>query len=67
LKFRGLSIRILTHAEKTPQGIGLCLLYTLMAILVLYMDKTLGWSDSRKGDYYGLFLAFLKKLKRFAV
>jgi hypothetical protein len=38
-----------------------------MAILVLYMDKTLGWSDSRKGDYYGLFLAFLKKLKRFAV
>jgi len=31
--------------------------YTLMAILVLYMDKTLGWSDSRKGDYYGLFLA----------
>jgi POT family proton-dependent oligopeptide transporter len=40
--------------------------YTLMAILVLYMDKTLGWSDSRKGDYYGLVLAFLKKLKRFA-
>ena len=31
--------------------------YTLMAILVLYMDKVLGWSDSRKGDTYGIFLA----------
>jgi POT family proton-dependent oligopeptide transporter len=31
--------------------------YTLMAILVLYMDKVLGWSDARKGDYFGLFLA----------
>jgi proton-dependent oligopeptide transporter, POT family len=31
--------------------------YTLMAILVLYMDKTLDWPDSRKGDIYGLFLA----------
>ncbi|MEN6561091.1 MAG: peptide MFS transporter [Acidobacteriota bacterium] len=31
--------------------------YTLMAILVLYMDKVLGWSDGRKGDSYGLFLA----------
>lgn len=31
--------------------------YTLMAILVLYMDKVLGWSDARKGDYYGIFLA----------
>jgi len=31
--------------------------YTLMAVLVLYMDKTLGWSDSRKGTIYGLFLA----------
>jgi POT family proton-dependent oligopeptide transporter len=41
--------------------------FTLMATLVLCMDKTLGWSDSRKGDYCGLFLAFLKKLKRFAV
>lgn len=30
--------------------------YTLMAILVLYMDKVLGWSDARKGDYFGLFL-----------
>lgn len=31
--------------------------YTLLAILVLYMDKVLGWSDSKKGDVYGLFLA----------
>ena len=31
--------------------------YTLMALLVLYMDKVLGWSDARKGDLYGLFLA----------
>ncbi len=31
--------------------------YTLMSILVLYMDKVLGWSDSRKGDIYGIFLA----------
>jgi len=31
--------------------------YTLMAILVLYMDKVLGWPDSRKGDTYGIFLA----------
>ncbi|MCX6570742.1 MAG: peptide MFS transporter [Candidatus Aminicenantes bacterium] len=30
--------------------------YTLMAILVLYMDKVLGWPDARKGDYFGLFL-----------
>ena len=31
--------------------------YTLMAILVLYMDKVLGWPDSKKGDTYGIFLA----------
>ncbi len=31
--------------------------YTLLAILVLYMDKVLGWPDTRKGDVYGLFLA----------
>ena len=31
--------------------------YTLMAILVLYMDKVLGWSDARKGDSFGIFLA----------
>jgi POT family proton-dependent oligopeptide transporter len=30
--------------------------YTLMAILVLYMDKVLGWSDARKGDSFGIFL-----------
>jgi POT family proton-dependent oligopeptide transporter len=30
--------------------------YTLMAILVLYMDKVLGWPDSKKGDVYGIFL-----------
>ncbi|HUM34130.1 MAG TPA: peptide MFS transporter, partial [Candidatus Saccharicenans sp.] len=31
--------------------------YTLMAILVLYMDKVLGWPDTKKGDWYGAFLA----------
>ncbi len=31
--------------------------YTLTAILVLYMDKKLGFGDARKGDIYGLFLA----------
>jgi POT family proton-dependent oligopeptide transporter len=31
--------------------------YTLMSILVLYMDKVMGWPDSRKGDIYGVFLA----------
>ena len=31
--------------------------YTLMAILVLYMDKVLGWPDARKGDLYSIFLA----------
>ncbi len=31
--------------------------YTLIAILVLYMDKRLGFADARKGDIYGLFLA----------
>jgi POT family proton-dependent oligopeptide transporter len=31
--------------------------YTLMALLVLYMDKVLGWDDARKGDFYGIFLA----------
>jgi POT family proton-dependent oligopeptide transporter len=31
--------------------------YTLMAILVLYMDRVLGWTDAKKGDYYGIFLA----------
>jgi POT family proton-dependent oligopeptide transporter len=31
--------------------------YTLMAILTLYMDKEMGWSDGTKGSVYGLFLA----------
>ncbi|MGB9836694.1 MAG: peptide MFS transporter [Candidatus Saccharicenans sp.] len=30
--------------------------YTLMAILVLYMDNVLAWPDSKKGDWYGVFL-----------
>jgi POT family proton-dependent oligopeptide transporter len=30
--------------------------YTLMAILVLYMDREMKWSDAHKGDIYGLFL-----------
>ncbi len=30
--------------------------YTLMAILVLFMDKEFAWTDSRKADVYGLFL-----------
>lgn len=33
--------------------------YTLMAILVLYMDKEFKWNDSLKGDYYGLFLGLV--------
>jgi len=52
--------------KKHPKGLTFIFLtemwervgfYTLMAILVLYMDKVLAWSDSRKGDYYGIFLA----------
>jgi POT family proton-dependent oligopeptide transporter len=31
--------------------------YTLMAILTLYMDKEMGWSDGTKGSVYGIFLA----------
>ncbi len=30
--------------------------YTLMAILVLYMDKEFAWTDARKADIYGIFL-----------
>lgn len=33
--------------------------YTLMAILVLYMEKEFGWDDATKGDYYGWFLALV--------
>jgi POT family proton-dependent oligopeptide transporter len=31
--------------------------YTMMAILTLYMDQTLGWGDKSKGLHYGVFLA----------
>jgi POT family proton-dependent oligopeptide transporter len=30
--------------------------YIMMAVFVLYMDKQFGWSDSQKGDFYGIFL-----------
>ncbi len=30
--------------------------YIMMAIFYLYMDKSLGWSDERKGSLYGAFL-----------
>lgn len=30
--------------------------YIMMAIFVLYMDREFGWSDARKGDFYGGFL-----------
>lgn len=52
--------------KKHPQGLAFIFFtemwervgfYTLMALLVLYMDKVLGWNDSRKGDFYGIFLA----------
>jgi POT family proton-dependent oligopeptide transporter len=52
--------------KKHPQGLPFIFFtemwervgfYTLMALLVLYMDKVLGWNDSRKGDFYGVFLA----------
>jgi len=33
--------------------------YTLMAILYLYMEKSLGWDDKTKGNYYGLFLGMV--------
>jgi POT family proton-dependent oligopeptide transporter len=33
--------------------------YIMMAILYLYMDKTLGWTDERKGDYYGAFVGLV--------
>jgi POT family proton-dependent oligopeptide transporter len=51
--------------QKHPKGLGFIFFtemwervgfYTLMAILVLYMDKVLGWPDGRKGDVYGIFL-----------
>jgi POT family proton-dependent oligopeptide transporter len=33
--------------------------YTLMAILVLYMEKEFGWNDSDKGTIYGVFLGMV--------
>jgi len=33
--------------------------YTLMAILVLYMEKEFGWNDSDKGTVYGVFLGLV--------
>lgn len=33
--------------------------YIMMAILVLYMGKEFGWSDSVKGDHYGAFLGLV--------
>ncbi len=33
--------------------------YTMLAVFVLYMDETLGWSDAFKGQVYGLYLGFI--------
>ncbi len=33
--------------------------YIMMAILYLYMEKSLGWDDKTKGDYYGYFLGMV--------
>jgi POT family proton-dependent oligopeptide transporter len=33
--------------------------YIMMAIFYLYMDKSLGWTDERKGHYYGIFLGLV--------
>ncbi len=33
--------------------------YTMLAVFVLYMDESFGWTDSQKGDVYGIFLAFV--------
>jgi POT family proton-dependent oligopeptide transporter len=33
--------------------------YVLMAILYLYMEKSLGWNDDRKGNYYGIFVGMV--------
>ncbi|MEE9449916.1 MAG: peptide MFS transporter [Ignavibacteriaceae bacterium] len=33
--------------------------YTMLAVFVLYMDETLGWSDAFKGQVYGLYLGFV--------
>ncbi len=31
--------------------------YTMLAVFTLFMDEVMGWSDSIKGDVYGIFLA----------
>ncbi len=31
--------------------------YTMLAVFTLFMDEVMGWSDSVKGDVYGIFLA----------
>jgi len=31
----------------------------MMAIFYLYMDKSLGWNDDRKGNYYGIFVGMV--------
>ncbi|MCL5281008.1 MAG: peptide MFS transporter, partial [Planctomycetes bacterium] len=33
--------------------------YIMMAIFYLYMDKSLGWNDERKGSLYGAFLGMV--------
>jgi len=33
--------------------------YIMMAILYLYMEKSLGWDDNRKGNYYGIFVGMV--------
>jgi proton-dependent oligopeptide transporter, POT family len=54
--------------KKHPKGISVLFFtemwerygfYTLMAIFVLYMEKEFGWDDSKKGNYYGIFLAMV--------
>ncbi len=51
--------------QKHPKGIGILFFiemwerfgfYIMMAIFVLYMENEFGWSDSKKGDFYGWFL-----------
>lgn len=51
--------------RKHPRGIAVLFFiemwerfgfYIMMAIFVLYMENEFGWSDSKKGDFYGWFL-----------
>jgi POT family proton-dependent oligopeptide transporter len=57
--------RIYSMKKKHPKGLAILFFtemwerfgfYIIMAVFVLYMDKEFGWSDSRKGDFYGWFL-----------